>query len=431
MLKTKKNQIILTIFLAILFFIVLGMSTKVNAAANVVRTYFAYPGTTIDIVVDNSNKNLNKYTNVYTKTTYDKSNIASGNGWKYNPSKASKKGSVTIAKDAQVNKTYYVLTYKNGNDEQWTEINVVPTCSLEDKNDDQIYEIYSEGKEKKLSSMRYTDKVIKSHRETIKQGNKNKRINVIDQERTETVTFKSSNPASASVDENGKVTLKKGGDVTVTMTRTITDTHYDDENSYTAVSILTTTNSFEIGYYINYNAKGGKNAPDRGYYFASSDKIKISDKQPTREGYKFLGWSTDKNAKTPSIKAGVTEQTNSWKKGGEKTLYAVWQKNDQKQETSTTKIYTNKLKVGNKLKINSGNSWWTYTKHTGEKLSTGTKYVALKGGDKVQILEIDGNWLKVKIVSLSSNLSKKNFKVGDVYYIYYGSTASKYITTIK
>ena len=91
--------------------------------------------------------------------------------------------------------------------------------------------------------------------------------------------------------------------------------------------------------------------------------------------------------------------------------------------------YTSNLKVGNKLQIKSGNAWWTYSKHTGEKLSTGTKYVALKGGDTVQILEIDGNWLKVKIVSLSSDVSRRNFKVGDVYYIYYGSTASKYITT--
>jgi uncharacterized repeat protein (TIGR02543 family) len=42
-----------------------------------------------------------------------------------------------------------------------------------------------------------------------------------------------------------------------------------------------------------------------------------------RSGYKFLGWSESKTATTASYKAGASYSMTA----GEKTLYAVWQKN--------------------------------------------------------------------------------------------------------
>lgn len=76
---------------------------------------------------------------------------------------------------------------------------------------------------------------------------------------------------------------------------------------------------------LNYDANGGTGAPASQTYKATSEYEKshtftISSQTPTREGYNFLGWNTDKNAATASKQPGGTIVVT-----GTTTLYAVWE----------------------------------------------------------------------------------------------------------
>jgi hypothetical protein len=90
---------------------------------------------------------------------------------------------------------------------------------------------------------------------------------------------------------------------------------------------LTTTNatssnplSFNTGTYtISYNMNGGTGtiASQSKYYGVD---ITLSSTEPTKSGYKFLGWSTNSSATSATYTAGGTYSANS-----SNTLYAVWQ----------------------------------------------------------------------------------------------------------
>lgn len=79
---------------------------------------------------------------------------------------------------------------------------------------------------------------------------------------------------------------------------------------------------------LNYDANGGNGAPASQTYKATSQYEKsytftISSQTPTREGYTFLGWNTDKNAATASKQPGNTIVVNN--NNNPTTLYAVWE----------------------------------------------------------------------------------------------------------
>lgn len=79
---------------------------------------------------------------------------------------------------------------------------------------------------------------------------------------------------------------------------------------------------------LNYDANGGNGAPASKTYKATSQYEKsytftISSQTPTREGYNFLGWNTDKNAATASKQPGNTIVVNN--NNNPTTLYAVWE----------------------------------------------------------------------------------------------------------
>ena len=81
---------------------------------------------------------------------------------------------------------------------------------------------------------------------------------------------------------------------------------------------------------LNYDANGGNGAPASQTYKATSQYEKsytftISSQTPTREGYNFLGWNTDKNAATASKQPGNTIVVNN--NNNPTTLYAVWEEN--------------------------------------------------------------------------------------------------------
>lgn len=73
-------------------------------------------------------------------------------------------------------------------------------------------------------------------------------------------------------------------------------------------------------YTITYNANGGIGAPaSQTKYFGEG--LIITDSEPTRTGYTFLGWSTNSGATEPTYVGGSTFWAN-----GNYTLYAVWKR---------------------------------------------------------------------------------------------------------
>lgn len=76
--------------------------------------------------------------------------------------------------------------------------------------------------------------------------------------------------------------------------------------------------------YLGYDANNGTNAPDGSsaeIVAGNSATFTISDSVPTRTGYNFLGWATDKDATSAQYRSGgsITISSNT-------TLYAVWKK---------------------------------------------------------------------------------------------------------
>lgn len=75
-------------------------------------------------------------------------------------------------------------------------------------------------------------------------------------------------------------------------------------------------------YIISYDANGGTGAPGKQIK-TKNQSLSLSATQPTKEGYHFLGWSTNKNATTATYQAGGTYTENKCE-----TLYAIWQKHN-------------------------------------------------------------------------------------------------------
>ena len=113
--------------------------------------------------------------------------------------------------------------------------------------------------------------------------------------------------------------------------------------------------------YLGYDANNGTNAPDGSsaeIVAGDSATFTISDSVPTRAGYDFLGWATDKDATSAQYSSGgsITISSNT-------TLYAVWKK----ISTFETNEFTQPLAITS----------WTY----GETANTPTaeaKYGTIK-----------------------------------------------------
>lgn len=85
---------------------------------------------------------------------------------------------------------------------------------------------------------------------------------------------------------------------------------------------------------LSYHANGGTNAPDkqsRTVNVGQSATFTISSSAPTRNGYSFLGWSTNSQATSASYQPGGTIPLSQ-----NTTLYAVWKKDAQKRSITLT-----------------------------------------------------------------------------------------------
>lgn len=83
--------------------------------------------------------------------------------------------------------------------------------------------------------------------------------------------------------------------------------------------------------YIKYNANGGTGAPSKQTFYSDYEYIEevtIPTKEPTRDGYIFLGWATKSTATSVKYEAGKTYydtfMASASESGYTTTLYAVW-----------------------------------------------------------------------------------------------------------
>ncbi len=77
-----------------------------------------------------------------------------------------------------------------------------------------------------------------------------------------------------------------------------------------------------LSFSLKYDANGGSEAPSNqtATSTTSSYNFIISDKEPTRSGYEFKGWSTSSTDPSPNYHVGETINVT-----GTTTLYAVWE----------------------------------------------------------------------------------------------------------
>ncbi len=130
-----------------------------------------------------------------------------------------------------------------------------------------------------------------------------------------TYTYKNSdnNWIGTTLNQAGtwKIQSKISGSISGTNTQTIT-VKEKSSSSNPAANIRT----------LSYNVNGGSGSISP-QVAAKGSVVTIRSDKPTRSGYTFLGWSTDKNATTASYFAGDRVRLN-----GSAILYAVWKKNN-------------------------------------------------------------------------------------------------------
>ena len=139
------------------------------------------------------------------------------------------------------------------------------------------------------------------------------------------VVYTSDNTAVATVDADGKVTVKTAGSAKITASFAGNDCYASGSASYTV-----TVNSPRK---VTFNANGGTGTMEPQYFTGEAALRKNSF---TREGYLFGGWATSADA----TEATYADEANaSFEK--DTTLYAVWNVDDtQRAITDSTHITT-------------------------------------------------------------------------------------------
>ncbi len=161
-----------------------------------------------------------------------------------------------------------------------------------------------------------------------------------------------------------------------------TETAKCDRCNVTATRTAAGTKIIPENHTLTYDANGGSGAPAKQ---TGSGYVSISNTKPTRSGYNFLGWATNKGATSVQYGSGSPIKLDK-----DITLYAVWQKN-----TSTD------IPEANVIKGNSADNKKTYDYRTSVTFTAN-----VPEGGKVQWY-VDG-----KPASNDSTLTVKD-KTGD------------------
>ena len=103
------------------------------------------------------------------------------------------------------------------------------------------------------------------------------------------------------------------------------ETEYYNEREIDIVFKYTLNN-----YLIEYNANGGSNPPDDQTKWYGID-LELSDDEPTRDGYTFLGWHTSPSATYASYEPGDSYTANR-----ANCFFAVWEAIEQEEPTVET-----------------------------------------------------------------------------------------------
>ena len=161
-----------------------------------------------------------------------------------------------------------------------------------------------------------------------------------------------------------------------------------DGLKYTAksrIKVLAPEIDEPTGFTLSYDANGGSGAPVSQ---SGASSYKVSDVQPVRSGYTFLGWSTEPDATSARYTAGSNISSFD---NFDVTLYAVWQKVEEEpkiavsckiisEPVKTNYIYLGAMQAdltGLILEI-------TYSDGTKETI-TDTSEIAVKGFDTISV----------------------------------------------
>ena len=184
---------------------------------------------------------------------------------------------------------------------------------------------------------------------------------------TVTVTYNanggSGGPGTKTIDYGSKLTISS-----TTPTRTgytfkgwgsrsySTSPSYHQGWTYTFTEDTTLYAIWEINTYtVTYDANGGSGAPSQQTKTYGQNLV-LSSTKPTRSGYKFLGWSTYRNATSASYQPGTTYTHNA-----NIYLYAVWEQNALNgwvQQSGKWYYYHNDAKATGWLQV--GGTWYYF-----------------------------------------------------------------------
>lgn len=162
-----------------------------------------------------------------------------------------------------------------------------------------------------------------------------------------------------------------------------------------------------VGYTLTYNANGGNNAPSSQ---TGSVSYTISSTVPTRSGYTFLGWSTNRYATTATYKPNdrISPASNI-------TLYAVWKS---ASSINTGSTYSTSIDFANQEK------YYTFTP------TTSGDYIFESNGDLDTTVTVYDTTLKALDTDDDSG-KDNNFMVkvrlssGTKYYVKVGAYGTK------
>ena len=173
------------------------------------------------------------------------------------------------------------------------------------------------------------------------------------------IVWSTSNAKAATVDQTGKVTAKGYG------TATIKAQAADGSGKYGTCKVT-------VGYKINYHLNKGTNSRLNP---ASHYKTKVTLKAPSRKGYTFKGWYTDKKMKKKITSISSTSRKNV-------SVYAKWEKT-KIGKASISKVRSKKagsMAINWKKVKNAGGYEIVYGNNS--RMTNGRKVIETKGTGK-------------------------------------------------